>query len=100
MSLNEIVRYIYEHSLGMFEPWEDAILELVIQPELTSDGFKIIAPAAPNFWVGMKKYKGTIFVQVHERDCNGVGATFESMASNQVFALAIYDQVVDTLLAA
>lgn len=95
MNFYEIVRYIYEHALSMIEPWDDDIIELVSKPELTNDGFRITAPEAPEYWVGMKEFQGTIFIQVHELRSN-----YSSMARNQEKAKAIYNRVVDALLAA
>lgn len=95
MNLIKIVRFIYEHALGMIDPWDNAILEMVTKTELTNDGFRIVAPDAPEFWVGMKEFRGTIFVQVHNPMSN-----YGSMARDQKRAWAIYNQMVDALLAA
>lgn len=95
MNLSEIVRYIYYvHALGMMNHWDEAVFLTMTVPELTSDGFRIVATSAPRYWVGMKEFKHTIFVIVHEPYSN-----FASMAMDQDKARAIYNQMLDVLTA-
>lgn len=95
MTLRQIVDWIFEHSLSMCEPMGNAIMETITKKELTNDGFRIVSTTRPDIWVGMKEYKGTIFVQVSSFDGH-----YGSMARNQEKARAIYNQMVDALLAA
>lgn len=94
MKINEIVCFIYEHALGMMDAWNNAILEMITETELTNDGFRIFAPEIPTIWVEMKEFRSTIFVQVHTPTTN-----FSSMSWDQKRARKIYDQMIDDLLA-
>jgi len=96
MNLNEIVRYIHEHALGTFEPWEKEILATITVIESTEDGFRIVSTWHPKYWVGMKEFMGKIFVQTHERDqLMGVTTRFECLASDQMMARTIYNQMLE-----
>ena len=92
--MHEIVMFIYRHALLMLKPWSDAVIETIIDPQLTSDGFQIIALAGGPYYVGMKESRGTIFVLV-----NCPTTSFSSMAHDQKTARLFYDKVVDDLLA-
>jgi len=94
MSLSRIVRFIYEHALSMIKPWDNVVIEAITVSQLTSDGFQIVAPTYPEYRVGMKEFEGTIFVSVHNP-----GINYSSMADDQKEARAIYDEMVDALLA-
>ncbi|MBI2626318.1 MAG: hypothetical protein HYW69_01855 [Candidatus Nealsonbacteria bacterium] len=91
MELSEIVRFIY-NALSVVGPWNDAVISSITVPELTSDGFQIVSS---DHSVGMKEFRGTIFVSVHEPTVN-----YSSMARDQKRARTIYEQMVNALLAA
>jgi hypothetical protein len=93
--MQDIVRFIYRHALSMIEPWDDAVLETLIAPRLTDDGFEIVAPADPGHYVGMRDFMGTIFVLVR-----GPMGHYTSMAHDQKRARTLYDETVKALLAA
>jgi hypothetical protein len=95
MDLTQIVRFIYEHAWSFIDEWNDWMLGQLNQPVLTSDGFRIVAPDNPDFWVGMRESQDTIFVSVKAPDGN-----YSSMARGQEQARTIYNQMVDSLLAA
>lgn len=93
--MKKIVRFIYESALSMIEPWDDEILEAITRPLLTNDGFQIVAPPDSQHYVGMREYRGTIFVSVHAS-----GVNYSSIAHDQKLARSFYDKVVNDLLVA
>ena len=94
MTLRQIFDYIFEHSLSMCEPLDGAILETMTKTELTNDGFRIVSTHRADIWVGMYEFREAYFVKVSSFDGN-----YSSMAHNQEKARAIFNEVVDTLLA-
>ena len=93
MKLSDIVEYIFVHARATIGSWDPVLFEVMTRTELTDDGFRIVATTAPEYWVGMKDFQGTILVQAHAtRDHHSC------VAINQIKARAIYDQVVNSLL--
>lgn len=93
MQLTEVVRFIYEHAMEMID-WDMAMLRSMTKTELTTDGFRIVSSSNPEYWVGMKEKRGTIFVVVHEPYVN-----YQTMVSPHVQekAKTIFDQMVEEL---
>ena len=97
MNLSKITRFIYEHALSMIKPWDDAILEVMNVPQLTSDGFRITSSLDPEYYVGMKESGSVIFVNVH---CPGINYSSMAHPYAQQEANVFYNEMVDALLAA
>ena len=92
MNLTNAVNFIYEHGLDVIEPWESSIIKSITKPELASDGFRVISPSYPEFWVGMHYFGNTFFVSVHE-----LGLNYSSAARDQKAAGSIYYKIVNAL---
>src|SRR3989344_5141834 len=110
MDIAKVVRFVYnEAKSSMDDPWAEATMAAVVTlfegdhvENLTSDGFFMAPIDSERYYlVGMKEYRGTIFIRAVYPDEEGrFSISFGKMAFDQKMARAIFDQAGDELLAA